>query len=98
MSLRSSGFYCDVCNSPMVMEMFLNKPIKGFSLSCSPDKLHAHDKCMELIEPACKAEDPNMLPPGPLRELLENVKAHNAKLDSTGESGGTKPKEEIKNV
>lgn len=86
MSLRPSGVWCDVCNSPMVSEMLTNKPIESFSLSCSPTKMHAHDACVPLIEPAVKAIDGKMLPPGsPLGDLLRRMKAHNSTAKPEGE-------------
>ena len=82
MSLRSSGIWCDVCNEVMLAELFLpDRKVNSFKLSCSPNMLHAHDKCIGLVEPACTSEDETLLPPGPLRELIRKVKEHNSKLE-----------------
>lgn len=81
MSLRSSGFWCDVCNGVMLKEVILGESIQSFKISCSPTPLHAHDECMKLIEPACKAQDETMLPPdSPLGDIIRRVKIHNAQI------------------
>lgn len=89
MSLRPSGFWCDVCNSPMAMEMLLNTPIKSFKLSCSPSEMHFHDKCEPLIKPAVELLDTEKLPSdSPLGDIIRRVIAHNAKLDGRAAMGG----------
>lgn len=81
MSLRPSGFWCDVCNSPMISEALQNKPIKSFKVSCSPTEMHYHDGCSDLIEQAVGSMDETKLPVGsPLGDLLKRVKEHNARV------------------
>ena len=87
MSLRSSGFWCDVCNKPMVSEMFLNKPIPSFKVTCSPDQMHNHKECEKLITQSVASMDETILPAGsPLGDLLKRVKEHNAKFEENHES------------
>lgn len=81
MSLRPSGFWCDVCNEPMTTEMLLDKPIRGFKLSCSPTELHTHDNCEELLISACDGPKPDLLKGGPLKDLLTRVVEHNKKYE-----------------
>lgn len=90
MSLRPSGFWCDVCNNPMASEMLLNTPIKSFKLSCSKSEMHFHDNCLPLLEKSTSTEDETILPvDSPLGRLIKQVKEHNAKLESpTRDEGG----------
>lgn len=82
MSLRQSGLWCDVCNSPMVSEMLTNEPVRAFKVSCSPSEMHAHRNCESLIAPAIEALDETLLPSGsPLGSLIARVRMHNAKRD-----------------
>lgn len=80
MSLRPSGFWCDICNRPMVVEMFLNRPLNAFNVSCCDDTLHCHVTCQDVLIEATKNPDalnPSILPDGPMKNLLERVIKHN---------------------
>lgn len=87
MSLRSSGFWCDVCNRPMVTEMFLNKDLNGFKPSCTEETLHCHSTCKILVIESTKnpaAPNPSILPDGPLKDLFERfIKRNHAAEEST---------------
>jgi len=82
MSLRSSGLYCDICNQPMLVEMFFEHPVIGFRFKCSPDLLHCHNDCEPLLTKVRESLDETILPHGPIRDLLTRVKAHNEKLEA----------------
>lgn len=56
----------------------VNGKFKGIASEDSPDKLaalHACPGCAPKIRKAMKLKDPTLLPDGPLRELMMNVKA-----------------------
>jgi hypothetical protein len=79
MSLRQSGFWCDVCNSPMVTEMLFNQNIGSFKVACSPTELHYHDKCWEIGKKALMLADDSLLKEdSPLGILIRRVNEHNA--------------------
>jgi hypothetical protein len=81
MSLRLSGFWCDGCNKPMVTEMFLNKPIKSFTLTHFQETFHYHDECKDMIAKAVESLDPSLLPAGsPVGDAIRQIKEHNAKV------------------
>jgi hypothetical protein len=94
MSLRSSGFWCDICDKPMVTEMLLNQPIKSFTMQHFDAVFHYHEGCRPLLESAIASGDESGLNPGaPVADCIRQIKAHNAraalspKPDDGGEGG-----------
>lgn len=62
MSIRSSGYWCDVCNTP-IMGAFFNISPKSFTMPIFDNVFHTHDKkCLELLKQMTEEEKVDCLP------------------------------------
>lgn len=73
MSVRSSGIWCDVCNTPKPLELCIVMTITGVS----PNIMHCCDNCKPSMEKWNKYRDINLVPEGPLKNIFKKAMISN---------------------
>ena len=82
MSLRQSGFYCDICNKAMVTEMMINKRIKSFKMEGFDNTFHYHDSCKPILENVLETGNKELLEKDtPIYECIRQIEEHNKKFE-----------------
>lgn len=66
MMILQAGPNCDVCGDYIL----LDKSINPFTVKGIAQELHAHDKCVPIVQTAFAAKDWRQLPNGRLRQVF----------------------------